>query len=229
MDGVVNENDVFVAQRGDKKIGAIGIKSMCLIETKISRADLILNAPDMPQLNLPLRGLSGATREVRVWDSYSVGIDQGEFAAKWFTTYLSREVPGTYRMVRMPDKGTRLTERGGDMVAFADGYPFLLTSEETLASLNGQMPEPNIVIKGCDPLFEDTVGTFTVGDIQFTGIKRCARCPITTINQFTGVQGKEPMKTLATFNREGNNVFFGMNLVHAGTGRISIGDALVFQ
>ena len=76
---------------------------------------------------------------------------------------------------------------------------------------------------------EDTIGSFKVGDIGFTGIKRCGRCPITTIDPLTAVAGKEPLRTLATFNKAGNNVYFGMYLVHAGTGVISVGDGLVFE
>ena len=229
---VVNEHNVFVAQRGDKGHGAVGVKTMCLIETKLTTEQLVLNAPDMPTLALPLAGICGPERTVRVWDSLSTGIDQGDEAAAWFTEYLSREVPGSYRMVRMPDEGTRKTELGDDQVAFADGYPFLLTSEETLATLNALMEEtlpmnrfrPNIVINGGGTLFEDTIGSFSIGDVAFTGIKRCGRCPIPTINQFTAVAGKEPLKTLATFNRDANNVYFGMNLVHSGTGVVNVGD-----
>ena len=233
---VVNEHNVFVAQRGDKHLGAVGIKTMCLIEPGLTTKDLVLNAPGMQPLCLPLSGNKGPELMLRVWDSLSIGIDQGNEAAAWFTEYLSRELPGNYRLVRMPDEGTRDTERGNDKVAFADAYPFLLTSEETLTSLNEKMIEslpmnrfrPNIVIKGAEILMEDTIGNFKVGSIEFSGIKRCGRCPITTIDQFTAVAGKEPLTTLASFNREGNNVFFGMYLVHLGTGTINIGDQLSF-
>jgi uncharacterized protein YcbX len=234
---VVNEHNVFVAQRGDKKHGAVGIKTMCLIKTELSPNYLILRAPEMKKLLLPIAGHEGAERLVRVWDSVSVGIDQGDRAATWFTEYLSKEVPGNYRLVRMPDEGTRKTELGNDKVAFADGYPFLLTSEETLASLNNEMAQPlpmnrfrpNIVIKGGPARMESTIGSFKIGKIGFTGIKRCVRCLITTIDQSTAIAGKEPLKTLATFDSESNEVFFGMNLIHEGTGTIRVGDELQFS
>ena len=234
---VINEQNVFVAQRGDNRRDAVGIKTMCLIEPNLTLKHIVLNAPGMHPLCLPLEGNEGPELTVRVWDNLSVGIDQGNEAAAWFTEYLSRELPGNYRLVRMPDEGTRKTELGDDKVAFADAYPFLLTSEETLSSLNEQMIEslpmnrfrPNIVIKGGEILMEDTIGNFKIRDIGFTGIKRCGRCPITTINQLTAVAGKEPLKTLATFNRKDNNVFFGMYLVHTGAGMINIGDQLSFE
>ncbi len=234
---VVNEDGVFVAQRGDNSIGAVGIKTMCLIEPGITGHHLVITAPGMQPLLQPLTGNSGAEKTVRVWDSLSIGIDQGDEAAQWFTEYLSREVPGSYRLVRMVDEGTRITERGNDKVAFADAYPFLLTSEATLQSLNDKMGlslpmnrfRPNIVVSGCDVLAEDTMAGFKINDIAFAGIKRCGRCPITTIDQQTAIAGKEPLKTLATFNKEGNNVYFGMYLTHLGAGVISVGDRLVFE
>ena len=234
---VVDEKGVFVAQRGDGTTGATGVKIMCQIEPSIIPDQLKIVAPDMRPLLLPLSGISGAEKAVRVWDSISTGIDQGDEAAGWFTEYLSREVPGRYRLVRMVDKGTRTTERGNDKVAFADAYPFLLTSEATLEHLNSLMPQAlpmnrfraNIVVSGCDVLAEDTFGGFSINGIGFNGIKRCGRCPITTIDQQTAIAGKEPLKTLATFNKEGNNVYFGMYLTHNGTGTVSIGDELVFD
>ncbi len=234
---VVNEHNVFVAQRGDKHHGAVGIKTMCLIEPTLSEEHLVLSAPGMESLRLPLAGHTGNQRTVRVWDSLSIGIDQGDEAAGWFTEYLSRERPGHYRMVRMPDKGTRNTARGDSKVSFADAYPFLLTSDQTLASLNEQMAgsvpmnrfRANIVISGGTTLMEDKISSFKINDIMFNPIKRCARCPITTIDQLTAIAGKEPLKTLATFNRDDNNVYFGMYLVHIGTGTISVGDTLEFS
>ena len=37
-------------------------------------------------------------------------------------------------------------------------------------------------------------------------------------------KGKEPLKTLATYRLKNNNVYFGQNLLHDGSGEIKIGD-----
>lgn len=196
------------------------------------------NAPGMPSIEFPLSGNPGKDVTVRIWDSLVVSIDQGDEAAAWFSEYLSSEVSGQFRLVRMPDEGTRSTEMGGDKVAFADGYPFLLASMETLTGLNELMAEslpmnrfrPNIVIKGGGVFFEDHLDEFKIRDIRFKGIKRCGRCPITTIDQGRGISsGTEPLATLSRFNRDGNHVYFGMNLVHTGIGHISVGDRLDFE
>jgi len=38
--------------------------------------------------------------------------------------------------------------------------------------------------------------------------------------------GKEPLRTLARYRKVGSKVFFGQNLVHDGTGVLSVGDAV---
>jgi len=241
---VINENGVFVAQRGDSKSGTTGVRTMCLIEPVISQNHLIITAPKMTPLMLPLSGYNNVGIPVKIWDTICMGIDQGDEAAKWFTEYLSSEEPGKYRLVRMPDEGTRTLAPGDDKIAFADAFPFLLTSEETLQYLNrhlkGALPmnrfRPNIVMRGSDAFAEEKIGQFQINGIKFRGIKRDGRCAITTINQMTSVAGKEPLKTLGTLMedgkymfREGNQVYFGMYLTHTGTGKISVGDEIVIK
>ncbi len=137
----------------------------------------------------------------------------------------------------MPDNGVRITELGSADVGYADGYPFLIASEESLNDLNSRMENslpmdrfrPNIVVRGGLPFEEDSFGKFIIREILFDTVKPCARCPITTIDQLTGKAGKEPLKTLAKFRFRDNAVHFGMNLVHSGIGTISIGDELIFS
>jgi uncharacterized protein YcbX len=120
-------------------------------------------------------------------------------------------------------------------VSFADGFPFLLLSEESLADLNGRLAvplpmnrfRPNLVIAGGAPFTEDELGHFRIGGIHFEVVKPCDRCAITTTDQTTAERGKEPLRTLATYRRRGSEVFFGQNLVHHGCGRLSVGDPLL--
>jgi uncharacterized protein len=50
---------------------------------------------------------------------------------------------------------------------------------------------------------------------------------LTTVNQETGGQGKEPLKTLAAYrNAPGERVLFGQNLLHHGAGVLRLGDAV---
>jgi uncharacterized protein YcbX len=228
---IVDEHGMFVAQRESNGRG-ISIASLCRLETAFAGAELELRAPDMPTLYIPLSGIGEDAKIVRIWDTACKAYDQGADVAAWLTQYLSRERPGNYRLVRMSEHEHRISHQGEGQLAFADGYPFLVTSEASLADLNRRLAEqlpmnrfrPNIVLSGCEPYAEDTIDRFGVGGIAFTGGPLCVRCPITTTNQLTAVRGKEPLRTLATYRRTPEGVIFGRNFNHRGTGMIAVGD-----
>jgi uncharacterized protein len=230
----VDDSGMFVAQRnGDSGLGA-AVSTMCLIRTGFDGDMLQLTAPEMPPLRVPIAGSDGPRRSVRVWNSHTEGADQGEAAAEWATSYLGRERPGRYRLVRMPDAGIRTAKIGTSELAYGDAYPFLIISEESLADLNARLASPlpmdrfrpNIVLRGCKPYEEDRLDRVRIGGVAFQGMTLCVRCPITTTNQQTGERGKEPLRTLATYRRSPGGVIFGRNFNHAGEGIVRIGDAV---
>ncbi len=126
-----------------------------------------------------------------------------------------------------PDYG-----KPGDRVGLADGFPFLLISEASLADLNARLEQPlpmnrfrpNLVIGGCEPFAEDGWSRVRIGSITFRVVKPCSRCAITTVDQTTAVAGKEPLRTLARFRKVGDKVLFGQNLIHDGTGTLRTDD-----
>lgn len=90
--------------------------------------------------------------------------------------------------------------------SFADGFPLLLASENSLADLNARMAQPmgmerfrpNVVVAysaAAAPWLEDTWAALSVGSggggsgASFAGVKRCSRCSITTTDQVTGQRG----------------------------------------
>ena len=229
----VDEHGMFLAQRDSRGLG-IPVRTMCLIEAAIADCTLTLSAPDTQPLAVPLEGHDGPDVPVRVWDSHTSGVDQGPEAAAWATDVLSRERPGRYRLVRMPERTHRRSKIGDGEVAYGDAYPFLVISEESLADLNARMPaplpmnrfRPNIVIRGGAPYAEDALDTFRIGDVEFTGTTLCIRCPIPTTDQRTAERGKEPLRTLATYRKQPDGVVFGRNFNHAGTGTIRVGDVV---
>jgi uncharacterized protein YcbX len=229
----IDDAGTFLAQRSDSGRG-IGVRTMCLIATAIEGADLALTAPDIEPLRVPLAGLDGADRPVRVWDSQTVGVDQGDAAAAWATTVLSRERPGTYRLVRMDDQGHRTAKVGTSELAYADAYPFLIVSRESLADLNARLTEPlpmnrfrpNIVLEGCAAYQEDRLDRLRAGGVTFIGMRLCRRCPIPTTNQETAERSVEPLRTLATYRRMPDGVVFGRNFNYEGEGLVRVGDAV---
>jgi uncharacterized protein YcbX len=138
----------------------------------------------------------------------------------------------------MPDQTHRVTDQRytseDSITSFSDAYPFLLVGQSSLDDLNSKLMEtlpmnrfrPNIVFTGGGPYEEDTMHTFTIGNITFYGVKLCARCVMTTIDQENGRSGKEPLKTLARYRLKNKKIMFGQNLAHEGLGEIRIGDEL---
>jgi len=47
---------------------------------------------------------------------------------------------------------------------------------------------------------------------------------VTTIDQLTGKDGVEPLKTLATYRRQEHKILFGQNVISPTSGSIRIGD-----
>jgi hypothetical protein len=126
-----------------------------------------------------------------------------------------------------------------DIVSFADGYPFLLATEASLAELNSRLEQrvgmdrfrPNFIISGSEAFAEDDWKTVTIGPATFHSVKPSARCVMTTVDQELGVkEGVEPLHTLATFRTRDNKVLFGQNLIAADEGRIvQVGDQLIIN
>jgi uncharacterized protein YcbX len=173
----------------------------------------------------------GALRPVRVWQDRVMACAHPDGSA-WFSQFLG----APHELVYMTDAEQRPVNparaRAGDIVSFADGYPFLLISEASLADLNARLQKPigmerfrpNIVISGTEPFAEDDYAEVSLGAITFRGVKRCDRCVVTTIDPLTGEAGKEPLRTLAQYRLEDQRVWFGMNLIHDGDGVLRVGD-----
>ena len=119
-------------------------------------------------------------------------------------------------------------------VSFADGYPYLIISQESLDDLNARMEvtlpmnrfRPNIVVEGVEAYAEDEWNDLRIGEVRFHATHPCKRCVFTTIDQETGKKGAEPLKTLATYRREGNDVIFGVNTLALSGGSIRVGDTI---
>lgn len=213
------------------------IARMALIHPTVDEHCLRLSAPHVPGFELPV-DQPGRRVEVSIWKDSGVGaVDQGEAAAGWLSDFLGRDV----RLVRFADDYVRQVDqkyapRESDQVGFADGYPFLVISEESLADLNSRLDEPlpmnrfrpNIVVNGAGVSFpEDGWKTIRAGEITLDLVKPCARCAITTTDQATGRRGKEPLRTLAMYRQGAKGApLFGQNAIHRGAGTLRVGDTV---
>jgi hypothetical protein len=210
---------------------------------------LRLQAPDLPDLATPIPGADGVPAElvpVTVGASGLVAAQAGDEAAEWFTKIIGKPA----RLVYLDDPTRRPVNpefsRDTDRVSFADGYPLLLTSEQSLAQLNdwifegphpaeGPLPmtrfRPNVVVAGAEPWAEDKWRRIRIGEVTFRVAKACDRCVFTTIDPGTAVKGKEPLVTLARHRRWDGKIWFGVNLIpdipeSGGADTLSVGGAV---
>ena len=213
---------------------------LALVTPTISGQTLTLSAPNTDGLTISIQK-SGPTRPVDIWRSKGVqAVDQGESAAEWFSDWLRTSV----RLVHIAEGYIRKVNKKyavkeDDHTAFADGYPILLASEESLADLNARLEtpvpmnrfRPNVVAKGCEPFAEDTWSRIRIGEacaeqdrsVELAIVKPCARCVVTTIDKETLAKSKEPLKTLAAYRTRNGGAMFGQNVIPLNEGRLRLG------
>lgn len=192
-----------------------------------------LSHPEMPyDLTIDMSAFSNDYTEVTVWDNTIYAQLAQENINTWFSEIADEAV----RLVYFGEKSERFTKRRPEVpIGFADGYPFLLTTESSLDELNRTCPEnikmaqfrPNLVIKGNKPFEEDSWKRIRIGEVEFENIKPCDRCIFTTLNPITAQRSKkgEPLKTLAKFRLLGKeSITFGLNMITLNTGTIYVGD-----
>ena len=226
---LVDEHNRFLTQREHPV--------MALLQTMIDGSDLLVNHKKSVDMKLRLALIpvnEGDITRVQVWEDICEAIYINPSADEWF----SERIGLSCRLVYMPETSRRQVDKSyalkDDITSFADGYPILMIGQSSLDDLNSRMQEalpinrfrPNIVFTGGRPFEEDSMEHFIVHGIHCYSIKPCARCVITTTDQETGITGKEPLKTLASYRRIKNEVYFGQNVLTEGNGFISIGDSI---
>lgn len=226
---LVDEENKFISQRSHAQLA--------LLRLSIDNDQFIITHLQQPEqrFNFNFRAHSEQPIQVTVWDDQCQALLVSEEANFWFSSILGMPV----KLVYMPDDSKRKVDpyyaiESNNITSFSDGYPILLTSEASLDLLNRKLAEPvraerfraNIVIDGVAPHEEDHLLEFNINDLQFYGVKPCARCIMTTIDPETGKAGKEPLKTLATYREKNHKILFGQNVIGPVFGKIKIGDTL---
>jgi uncharacterized protein len=211
------------------------------VRPEIEGARLRLRAPGRADLEIAEPD-GRAQVPVQVWKSELTAAPAPVAAHEWFSALLGRSV----RLVYLDDPTRRPVNpefaHPNDVVSFADGYPLLLATEESLAALNdlvldGPNPDeaqlemarfrPNIVVRAESAWAEDDWARIRIGAAEFRAVKACDRCVFTTIHPESGVKGREPLVTLARHRRWDGKIWFGMNLIPDIEGenpRLRVGD-----
>ena len=242
--GLVGDRRFLVVDAAGRFLTQRNHPRMALIETALAKDTLVLSCPGHGSVSASLSGIRPSVSGLSVWKDTVSADDCGADAAGWLTSYLglpcrlvhtgptySRPIPLRKIPPSLAGDASSTHE-----VSFADAFPFLVISEESLADLNCRLDaplpmnrfRPNLVVAGATPYAEDEWKRFRISNVVFHGATRCGRCVVTTTDQLTAARAQEPLRTLAAYRRdEEGTVMFGRNLVHeTKTGRLSVGDAV---
>ena len=222
--GLADDRHWMMVRPGGRFVTQRELPRMALIVTSLDGSAVTLEAPGMPSLQVS-RAQSGNSTAVTVWGHTCRGIDCGEAAAHWCTSFLGTPL----RLMRFDPQMPRQcsAEWTGDESAvteFADGYPILVISRASLAELNTRLPKelpmerfrPNIVLAGVEAYDEDRIHELRGDGISIRIVKPCTRCVITTTEQSTGERdGVEPLEMLKSYRFDAalRGVLFGQNAI----------------
>lgn len=249
---IVDGDGVFITQRTHP--------ALALIRPGFSDNDLLLDAPGMPTITVPwLTDTSEPPPvHVRIWKTNTLGFDEGDTVAQWLSQFMKldcrllRVHPEAERIANVEDINAWRIEHTAighafpakHRFGFADGYPFLIASQDSLNELNGQLHakgiepvpmnrfRPSIVLSGMDAYEEDYAACMRIGPMTFAFIKRCKRCVVPNIDQTTAAVYEEPGLTLARYRQFAEGVLFGVNAVMAGASpgsRLHVGDTVELE
>lgn len=228
---LVDDNNRFISQR---EFAVMALLQTAITENGIAVTDKrnVLNS-----CMIPFAAETNETVKVQVWDDECDAQIVSDELNNWFTNTLGINC----KLVFMPDDSMRKVDSryaaNNEITSFSDGYPLLLIGQSSLDDLNNRLEEklaidrfrPNVVFTGGKPYEEDTMAAFEINGISFYGVKQCARCVVTTIEQSTAAKGKEPLKTLAAYRQLNNKIYFGQNLLYNTNGTINTGDNITIK
>ena len=223
---------------------------MALIVPKIKATTLELRAPGMLRLEIEL-GLphpqDAPMLEVQLWDEQVRAYDCDAVTAAWF----SSAIGAPCRLVRFhPDvvRATSTKWTGGIAAStlFSDGYPILVAGAASLEDVNDRLRaigrqalpmnrfRPNLVIDGIGAFEEDYADFLQFGSTTLKPVKPCARCPIPSVDQATGVPGPDPLDVMQSYRAKpelDGAICFGMNAIVTAGGdeRIVVGQEVGFE
>jgi len=224
---IINDDGKFMSQREHA--------SMALFQASIKDKGVLISYKEK-EILIPFNEYLEEPIKVSVWNSSFKANEVSKEISQWFRDQLQMEV----RLVAMTEISKRykrlFTKPFSTHVSFADGYPYLVLGDKSLDYLNEKLDTPvtmdrfraNIIVSTQSPHEEDEWEQFNLPNTQMKVIKPCARCQVVTINQKTSEIGVEPLKTLSSYRKKQNKIYFGANAIVLEKGTIRVGDKISF-
>lgn len=225
---LIDKNDKFISQRTDSKLAELGVS--------IHKDHLSVYHKSNPEynINIPFEFQIAGSTIASIWKAKVDSLIYPEPINKWFSEFLG--FPARLIYMNMDNQRNRTIPFAPNIIelSYADGYPYLLLSKESVEQLNSEIDEhidirqfrANLIVEECKAFDEDLLDKFILGETEFRMVKPCKRCQVIGINQDTGVKSKQPTKHLSGTRRDGNGIIFGMNAALIQGSHIKIGDKI---
>jgi uncharacterized protein YcbX len=173
--------------------------------------------PILIHLNPPYQ--KSTIYKVNVWDDVIDVQSIDKMIDDWFSDALGircmlvRMIPDYFRQVDL-----RYANKGQG-VLFADGFPYLICTESSLAFLNRHLDKkvsmlhfrPNIVIGNSELNEEKSWKSIEINNHIFDSFKPCARCQVISIEPETMMVNEEILPFMSKNYIENKKIIFGLN------------------
>ena len=235
--GLRGDRLLFLVDESGDALSQSGLPRMALIRPNLVGSELSVSAPGQGPLEVSVVD-RGSLRQAKFWLDEAPAVDQGDEAAHWFSTFLDTPcrlmANAEIHQRTVPDKLREIFP--AEQSRFTAVAPILLTSESSLADLNGRIAKPigmnrfrqNLAIEGSAPFYEEWWARLRIGEMEFEKVISCERCGITQLNQETAERGVEPIRTLAKFQQQpggvGGGIVFGVYFRPLRPGVLHLGD-----
>jgi uncharacterized protein YcbX len=175
--------------------------------------------------------------KVNVWDDVIDVQSIDKRVDDWFSEALGvrcmlvKMTPDYFRQVDLK------YAKKGQGVLFADGFPYLICTETSLAFLNKHLDKkvtmlhfrPNIVIENSEFNEEKSWTSIEINDNIFDSFKPCARCQVISIEPETMTVNEQILPFMAENYIENKKIIFGLNAclkIKSGKDIIQVGDVV---
>lgn len=224
---LVDENHQFVTQRS--------LPQMALFSQNIQNDELEIIFKES-SIQISTEEQTDQIIKTKVWDDDATTVKCSDAASSWFSDMLHKKVTLAKILNEHSRKHILKGSENTVDVSLADGYPYLVASEQSLQLLNEKLSSPvkmdrfrpNIVVTADFGHHEDDWQGMKIGNTVFKNIKPCGRCNVITIDQQSALINTEPLKILNQYRKDGNNVNFGTNMICTQEGMVSVGDQIDF-
>ncbi|MDR3450839.1 MAG: MOSC domain-containing protein [Alphaproteobacteria bacterium] len=203
---IVDGNGDFISQRQRPELARVKVE---LLRVNADQANRIkISVPGFGEQILD-PDFGGDGRQVIFLHKNPVWGTVAPYAAvQFFRDYLKSDVFLVYQKEgdARPCDENFAARPGKDVVSFADGYPYLVTTTATLSALNARLDAPvpmenfraNIVIASDES--EYNWRGLCIGEAAIQLVKPCTRCVMTTRDQQSGEQAYPDTLTALTKN-----------------------------